>query len=293
MIQSDSPILKSNNKIILKITLVVFLIFIIGFSTYFLYLQKGKKSTQLTTDKTDQTINESESPQQLICDRTSRLENNPNIDRALSLIYQRLTEYGTDKKLFPPQLINCIKVKIENIKNEDGSEGYFDPNDTDIKPNYFPITIDSNSNFFADDLSTAILLVHEITHVQQFIDSYNANIDTKLPDIIRYAFNVNTKSDCLTHEVFAFNKQLIFTLKLNDEEEKSINYRIENDKNLHPQLKILKTLKDSFKNFNHGCEEYDVDCIERAINMHIYSLLRDSGVYDKQCSAYSGTYIGE
>jgi len=230
----------------------------------------------------------------LACDRTNRLENDANIDRALSLIYERLTEYGEDDSLFPPQLINCIKVEVKNTKHETGAEGYFDENNEDIKSNYFPIVIDGWGNFFADDLGTALLLVHEITHVQQYINRYNLIVDPTDSEIFNSLSKMN-KSRCLDNEVFAYKNQLKFTLKLKDEEKKSIDYRILADKNLIPQLEILKSLKDSLADLSirNSCEIYDSDCINSQIHVKIYDLLRDSSVYDEQCSVYDGTFIGE
>lgn len=286
----------NSKKKIIRIFLVVFFAcLLVSFCfIYFKHLEKNRINNQNSVNEAIQ--NETQDSEKLICDRTTRLENDPNIDRALSLINERLTMYGTYKGFFSPQLTNCIKVNIEHIEDngENETEGYFDPNNPDIKSNYFPITIDDNSNFLADDLSTALLLVHEITHVAQYIDDYNLAIDEKESPSILGALLVKTKSGCLDDEVSAFRNQLMFAITaLNEEERKSIDYRIENDDDPHPQLEILKNLRDSFDNVQYDCEKYDSDCISGRINMHIYNVLKDSGAYDEQCSAYSGTYIGE
>lgn len=279
------------NKRNLITTIIIVVLLVLGFSGF--YLNFTRKNKHLD-NKQDISQNE-DSIDRLVCDRTTRLDNDPNIDRALSLIYERLTEYGEDDSLFPPQLVNCIKVEVKNIKNDTGAEGYFDENNENIKPNYYPIMIDDWENFFADDLSTALLLVHEITHVQQYIDSYNASIDPNFPDYLKAAFKRETKSGCLDNEVFAYKNQLKFILKLKDEEKKSIDYRVLADENLHSQLEILKSLKDSLADLSirGSCEIYDNDCINRYIHMRIYDLLRDSGEYDEQCGVYEGSYIGE
>jgi hypothetical protein len=238
--------------------------------------------------------------ERLICDRTSRLDNDEGIDRALSLISERL-RYSSGKDPFPPQLINCIKVEAKNIKNDTGNikndtgaEGYFDESNENIQSNYFPIVIDDWGNFFADDLSTALLLVHEITHVQQYIDRYNLIVDPTDSEIFN-TLSKMSKSKCLDNEVFAYRNQLLFTLRLKEEERKSIDYRIFADDNLIPQLEILKSLKYSLADLsiNNSCEIYDTDCINSQIHTKIYDLLRDGGAYDEQCSAYEGTFIGE
>lgn len=284
------PPKRNKNKFIkfFLIFLSIVIIFVL-----FIYYKNSETSIQLITKNTNQNEENKDKKEELICDRTTRLENQPQYDRALSLIYERLTKYGTDERLFPPQLINCIKVEEKNIKNDTGAEGYFNGSNDEIKSNYFPIVIDSWGSFDNDDLSTALLLVHEITHVQQYIDNYNLSVHEKGSPTILSALLYETKSSCLDKEVSAFKKQLIFTTKLKNEELKSIYSRIAMNEELNSQLTTLKTLKDSFENFNHDCEQYDFNCIESRINFHIYKLLRDSGLYDEQCGVYEGTYIGE
>ena len=244
-------------------------------------------NTRLTSKKmqdteTDSVVVQEENSNKLTCSRKSRLENDPNIDRALSLIYQRLTEFGTDDRLFPPQLVNCIKVEVKHTKPETNAEGYFDPNDENIKSDFYPIVVDDWGNFFADDLSTALLLVHEIAHVNQHINRHNYNLEANKPLLV-------SKSTCLNQEVSAFLTQLIFTTHLKDEEEKSINLRIENDSNLHPQIMTLKNLKKSFSTFEvDDCEKYDTECYKNRIFSHLYQFIDKNGTYNDQCRQYGG-----
>lgn len=277
-------------KRIFKFAVILVVLLFIGYGFYTRYYQANKQPVEKISQK------EANNKERLNCDRTTRLENDTNIDRALSLIYDRLIEYGEDDSFFPPQLINCIKVEVKNIKNETGAEGYFDENNEYIKSSYFPIVIDDWGNFFADDLSTALLLVHEITHIQQYIDRYNFGVDPELSEtLVGQYVSKMTKSKCLDNEMFAYKNQLKFTLKLKDEEKKSIDYRILADENLHPQLEILKSLKDSLAGLSirNSCQVYDTDCINRQINIKIYNLLRDSGEYNEQCNVYDGSFIGE
>ncbi len=282
---------RKKSYILVLFFLVVSAMSIIGFA-----IVKRNPDLDNAQSKEITTSIDADNSVRLVCDRTSRLENDPNIDRALSLIYERLTEYGDENSLFPSQLINCIKVEIKNIKNETGAEGYFDESNDDIKSNYFPIVIDDLGNYFADDLSTALLLVHEITHVQQYIDRYNLNVDPTNSDTLKSLAKMMTKSRCLDNEVSAYGNQLDFLLILKNEEKKSIDYRILVDNNPIPQIQILKSLKESFEDFSYAnsCEEkYDLTCIKRGIHIKIYDLLRDSGAYDEQCGSYEGKFIGE
>lgn len=258
-------------------------------------LLKNNSKIESSREEAENQIQNETNSERLICDRTTRLENEPSIDRALSLISERM-EYSSGKDPFPPQLINCIKVEVKNIKNETGAEGYFDGSNEDIKSNYFPIVIDDWGNFFADDLSTALLLVHEITHVQQYIDRYNFGVDPVYADSPLKILSKMTKSKCLDNEVFAYKNQLFFTLKLKEEEQKSLNYRVMADEHPIPQIELLGSLQSAFQDFSYAdsCKEkFDVDCVDRSINIKIYDALRDSGVYDEQCSVYEGNFIGE
>jgi hypothetical protein len=278
-------------KSLFKFAIILIAIFSLTYVFYIKYYQSNKQTVE-NTNQTEE-INDDE---RLVCDRTTRLENDPNIERALSLIHERLTEYGDDDSLFSPQLVNCIKVEVKHIKNDTGAEGYFDENNDDIKSNYFPIVIDDLGNFFADDLSTALLLVHEITHVQQYIDRYNFGVDPTYSDSPLRILSKMTKSKCLDNEVFAYKNQLLFTLKLKDEERKLLNYRVMADEHPIPQIELLGSLQSAFQDFSYAnsCKEkFDVDCVDRSINIKIYDALRDSGIYDEQCSIYEGTFIGE
>lgn len=287
----DSALIEKKHpskKMILILMAIVFSLLCVFF------LNKYPRSEVVTEDTQAEDQN-NDGSDRLICDRTTRLENEPSIDRALSLISERM-EYSGGKDPFPPQLINCIKVEIKNIKNETGAEGYFDGSNEDIKSNYFPIVIDDWGNFFADDLSTALLLVHEITHVQQYIDRYNFGVDPAYADSPLKILSKMTKSKCLDNEVFAYKNQLFFTLKLKEEEQKSLNYRVMADEHPIPQIELLGSLQSAFQDFSYAdsCEEkFDVDCVDRSINIKIYDALRDSGVYDEQCSVYEGNFIGE
>jgi hypothetical protein len=278
------------NKHKLCTFLLIFLIIIVAY--FIFYKDSNQVNIQSKNREVTQNEDETENTKRLVCDRTTRLENDENVDRALSLIYERLTYFDTGKKIFPHQLINCIKVEVKNIKNETGAEGYFDENSEDIKSNYFPIVIDGRGSFLVDDLSIALLLVHEITHVQQYIDRYNITVNPTNSEMFNKAVSEVSKSRCLDYEVFAFKNQLMFALILNKEEGKSLDYRMLADENLIPQLKIFKSLKNSFNDFSfaNNCEKYNTECIEGMVNSAIYDQLRYSEAYDEQCSAYEGSF---
>jgi hypothetical protein len=216
------------------------------------------------------------------CTRTARLPNEPQYDRALSIIHQRVKEdiewweiYGdknsSDKKgfrVFPAQLTNCIKV-IEKDISDTGAEGYFTFDSKSIKPNYFPMIIDK-SYFFMDDIVIALLLTHEMTHVQQYIDSINGK----------------SKLSCVDKEVEAFMAQLDFYVILNMGEESSIYNRIHGEEDLSPQLAIIDTMTTINRESGCGLEGDDLGTKCRVDNLRkqLETMIAEDDFYMKQCS---------
>lgn len=213
------------------------------------------------------------------CTRTTRLENDPQYDRALSLIQQRIddNEKWCDKycessdyeeKLrfhhFPANLTNCIKIIEENI--DGGAEGYFTFHSEDIKPDYFPITIDSSYNF-ADDTLTALLITHEMTHVQQYLNSLNGEDNLS----------------CRDKEVEAFVSQIDFYTKLSNEEISSVVLKMkEESEDKHTQVAMLKTMIDI--NRDGTCPLFtDDECSQKNLRNKLFQLISDEPTYRHQC----------
>ncbi len=213
------------------------------------------------------------------CTRTTRLENDPQYDRALSLIHQRIDDnekwcdkYCESSKYekslrfhhFPANLTNCIKVVEEDI--DGGAEGYFTFHSEDIKPNYFPITIDESYNY-ADDTLTALLVTHEMTHVQQYLDSLKGN-DTL---------------SCRDKEVEAFISQIELYTKLSNEEISSVVLKMNAEKeDKHPQVAMLKTMIDI--NRDGTCPLFaDDECSQKHLRNELFKLITDDPAYRHQC----------
>lgn len=270
-------------KIFLIITSIVVILIVFVLGRPFI----GKIITRTNDGSKDKaTLVKNEPAIEARCTRNVRLENEPRFDRALSLVYEKVRQgeehrsVWTSYNYFPAQLVNCIKVDAKNVKAEIEAEGYFDINNKDIKPDYFPITIDAVTYEYSDDLTTALLLVHEITHVQQYINYSSIDPEYKYKSL----FDPKNKATCFNNEVAAFYAQLLFFNQLNDEEKKSLNLRIQNDKELHPQLKMLQTLQKSLNaQIIDDCDVYNYQCIMRKINWKIQMVLEESGSYDEQC----------
>lgn len=221
---------KKNKRI--RITTVVFMLIAIAFGIYFLV-----KNQQIWEKENKTPSNTSgEIAKVAGCTRTTRLDNKPVYDRALSLIHEKYTTWEQGGKsnfgtwyFFPSQLVNCVKVVDGNVRNTTEAEGYFVFNDTAIKDNYFPITVDKDYSD-ADDIINALLLVHEITHVRQYLDSLN-NED---------------QLSCIDKEVEAFDAAYNFYRWQFGETEKTLKLRMQYDEDLHPQLQTLKSIIEGF-----------------------------------------------
>jgi hypothetical protein len=267
----------SRNKKI-RLSLIVIFVILVAYTVVIsiLYI---KNNNQIQADKNN--INHTENSEldeiaAVGCSRSTRLTNIPAYDRALSLIEER-TNFAQANgwaswNFFPPQLINCIVVISAETRDETGAEGYFIFNDDRISDDYFPITVD-DSYSYSDDATTALLLVHEITHVQQYIQLLNGK----------------DKLSCIDKEVEAFYAQFEFLGIQTSEAFKSIDYRIQHDDKLHPQLQILKSLRDnsSFLGrrecfLNSG--ENGQDCADNFMKNKIKQVLLLDAFYIKQCN---------
>lgn len=215
------------------------------------------------------------------CTRTTRLENAPQYDRALSLLHQKLDGWNpnndSSENYFPPaSLLNCIQVVESDVTGTIGAEGYFEVNNKNIKQDYYPITVDKSYSY-ADDLLNALILLHEVTHVQQFIDAKSGK----------------TELSCIDKEVEAFYSSWKLFGTMNSEEWKSIDFRLTNDKDLHPQLQIIEAIREQTGGANfqkdremclYGSGKNDPSCIDNNRKAEIKEMLLQDDFYKKQCS---------
>lgn len=214
------------------------------------------------------------------CTRTTRLENLPQYDRALSLINQRVQDnidfwgkFGKSEKdkeqmfkFFPANITNCIKVKEAKLNKS--TEGFFVLNSKEIKPDYYPVTVDT-SYMFTDDALTAMLLVHEITHVQQYLDSVNGKHELS----------------CLDDEVNAFMSELDFYTLLNTEENSSVWLRMQQVDNIHPQIEMLKNMIQINQSRPDSlCDFVDKKCRDNYLSANLKKAISEDPDYKKECN---------
>lgn len=232
-------------------------------------------------------------PKEIFCSRKLRLDNQPQYDRALSLIQQRLI---TNKKrfkynnraiftYFPSDLVNCIKIIEEAPNDKNDFEGYFKFNGSKIKENYYPIVV--NSKYVeSDDVLIALLLSHEMTHVQQYINSVNN----------KKAFS------CIDNEVDAFLASRQFYISgLNNEEMSVVSLRInetiDNDRidprSFDNQLIMLNVIQNLYSSPQSKCKKVNVssdewnesiNCIDKEVPVLLKQIIENDDYYKKQCN---------
>lgn len=288
---------------IAKMSLLLIIIVAILLLLFFLYSVVNKENNINST--VNPKINVKKENNNLIgCTRKSRLDNLPQYDRALSLIQQRLIvnlkrfKYNNRAifTYFPPELTNCIKVIEETPDKSNNFEGYFKFNGNDIKHDYYPIIV--NSKYVeSDDALIALLLTHEMTHVQQYIDSVN---------------KIKTFS-CIDGEVNAFLAEERFYISgLNDEENRSVLTRInealdnketgfslEYPNPFDSQLLMLNTIQNLFSSPLSKCEKpefpgyiseayweelgHHTECIDAEVPVLLKNIIENDDYYKKQC----------
>lgn len=165
----------------------------------------------------------------IYCERTVGHSMAPEFDRAISLIMQRLTEYQ-DKS--PQQnatrllsIKNCLYIQYA-VSEEDmgGAEGVFSFSKNSSND---MLTIFVSQRYqVKDDLVTAILLSHEITHAYLFAAGQSILVP------------------CFENEALAYLDEMQFVSTLNSEEKASLAYRYNNNtsEEVTGLISVLNTL---------------------------------------------------
>ncbi len=271
------------------------LLFVIGISLLFFGIRLLLENSKTKVEK-----NESAYTNNVGCTRTTRLDNKPQYDRALSLIQQRIEEHNNGYKskddqsyfkYFTPELVNCVKIIDEDPEKRDDFEGYFVLNSKEIKPDYYPIIV--NSKYLeSDDIGIVLLLSHELTHVQQYID----------------ANNNKKKISCLDNEANAFMATRIFYIYgLNFQETAIVEDRIKKirsvssaDNNTESVGLLQKYVYSSFSTpfvmvdlvqklvRESKCQKVENSddlriCLNLDIHKQLTDLLKEDSFYKKQC----------
>lgn len=213
----------------------------------------------------------------LECKRSTPYALDSEFNRVLDLIAQRLDiekNYGTYWGS-AYNYRNCLDVQYSEESKKLGAEGLFfaeDPKLQDLK-----VLISPDYKTY-DDLTISTILIHELTHVGQYINE-----------------KVNkTKPDCFSSEAEAFTSQAIFLSQLNKEEVRSIYARIRENVNVNPAFKILLGIEQTqgeaynacltLKKANNLNDQQFNECVWTGTKNKLEVEIKADTFYQEQCA---------
>lgn len=205
------------------------------------------------------------------CTRTSPYHMPSEFMRAISLINERFNQYldqtssgkaaVNSSSFHLGDFYNCLDIKYGQLGSN--AEGYFvfDPNSS---PNDLRIYVDSKYSGY-DDLLTAILLSHELSHVLQLEDYWI----------------YGTKISCVDQEVQAFTVEYEFVSALNSEEKRSLASRIAGFDNYN-EYGIVEQFSMVYVNAMNLCGS-DTTCYWNDVNREITQMVVSNPYYQQEC----------
>ncbi|RJQ35784.1 hypothetical protein C4559_06435 [Candidatus Microgenomates bacterium] len=234
-------------KIVALGLIATFLFFIL----FRLSSSNDSKMIDNTSLITNENINE--------CSRKTPYEMTPEFIRALSIIDQRagMDNWNSFK--------NCLNIQYKNLKVKyPNTEGVFLFDKSVSAPNSLQIYVDTTYQNY-DDYLTAVLLIHEITHADQFYH--------------------NSSKSCIEKEVSAFFNELALFLKLNEEERNSLFSRMRKP-NAIPPVQSLDNLTDFLIPSSKFCQRQtglNNECWRNKTHELIRNMVTNSIYYQQQC----------
>lgn len=188
-----------------------------------------------------------------LCTRTTPYDNPPEFQRAVSLIIQRFKNGPQQTIAFADsidKIKNCLDIKYASSENEiTGADGEFvfsnESTSEDLK------ILISPKYQTADDLLTAMLLSHELTHALFFANGNSNSIS------------------CFENEAWAFTYEQAFLILLNAEEKKSLVARVYNSDNVRSTAAQIVSIDNQAGNNGY----------EQALNY-----VKNDPDYIKECS---------
>jgi len=220
---------------------------------------------QVSTNQTANTP-EVETPKDegTLCTNTIPYDNPPELTRALSLVSERWNT-APNAPTVRGSYKNCIHLIYKPHSEMGDAEGYF-LFDKDSSPNDIRIYIDDTYKNY-DDILTASLLKHELTHAT----------------ILILALEGTPPPTCIENEVSAFYSQIIFLNNLNEEEWKSITYRLAQNPHLNTTYELTNYLVSLDTAAANQCGN-DGDCFKTYVKNDLRGWISSNPYYQKQCS---------
>lgn len=209
----------------------------------------------------------------VFCSRKNPYPMAPEFERALSLIMQRQKQNLTTGISQALDLVrNCLSIEYTDTGE---GEGYFVFDSSNVKRDYLPIYV-NNKYQYTDDLSTSLLLMHEIAHVFQYY---------------REVFLKEDAEDCYTKEINAFYNQYLYMGLLNSEELRTITSKWGNNvlsADSNSQIQITKQLSIFGYEATKACNLTRVDmantCWNAKFSQFIGDVVKSNPYYQKQCA---------
>jgi len=202
------------------------------------------------------------------CIRNAPFPLAPEFDRVLSLILQRQQQKGNAYADKFKAMRNCLDIQYADLHSNSGAEGVFYFDNEVSSPNRLVIEVDRNYSF-TDDITTAYLLYHELTHARQYLEVMSNEM----------------KWGCIDSEVDAYFQQLVLGSLLNEEESSSVISRLERGSQ-NAQLNQYETLLNMSSDSSDQCggvKKMDTDCWLRKVKSQIRNMIISNPAYQEQC----------
>lgn len=222
----------------------------------------------------------------------------PEFQRATSLVLQRFWDGPNTKNLLPAVRVNeaCLDIQFASSESQmAGADGVFLFSKENSGPKSLKILVSPNYKQ-QDDLMTAMLLSHELTHVEQFIlqdvannviqecrsEASNSFCDSLASgDKLGFYTEVSSNS-CVRMESQAFLYEIIFYTALKPVEQSEIVTRANNSRlefNV-PALSFISSLNE----LTRLCPLNTIPDVNNFINCLSDFYVRSQPFYQKECN---------
>jgi len=243
--------------------------------------------SEINGTKTDKTIDQELTPF-TYCQRTKSHGMPPRFQRALNLLLERNSEINPRVKtltlrLFLHSIAPCLFIQYCLSPEMADAEGwfYFMPEHA----NRDSLLICVSSEYIdEDDIFTAILLAHEITHaIQWVLDETNTT------------YGEIYNNTCYGKEAMAYTEQLLFIISLTNGEFESVSSRLRVGK-FSSRIAILTEMINLTAKYFTSCEKYYdsnqpktnqgpyFTCLIKSWELELEKMVRRNPYYQKQCS---------
>ena len=254
--------MKSKIPYLIITILVVFITFTLGKN-----LISNSTSSQFKNEKTPETIDawkaKWNSELSTYCQSDVFNTVAPEFQRAVSLVLQRYSENENTGNTLSIIRANqsCLDIRYANSVSElPGADGVFLFSSENSGPKGLKILVNPEYKV-QDDVATALLLSHELTHAEQFIlkdvssrvalecnNEASQTFCSELQSMKSLGFYMDESSEaCVRHETQAYLNQNVFYSVLKDVEKDNILLRA-NKSFPHKQIYLFMVLLRSFGN---------------------------------------------